>query len=416
MKKLLILGGKPIGSVEIVRRAKELGYYTIVTDYLDKEDSPAKREADEDWSVSTAHIEELTELSIKHGICGVTTGVHEFNINRMLDLCERMNLPCYCSREAWQYCDNKLMFKNLCAENSIPIAKKYTINAVCEIDFPVITKPVDGSGSRGFHICSNFNELKAGYEDALSYSPSGQVLIEEYIPYNSVIIHYTLQNGKCNYSGMSDKISVKFKNTGSSVMGIQTFPSKGENIYMKTLNERVCRMFEKAGFKNGPMWIEAFYDGVDKFIFNEIGYRFGGSLTYYPVKYFYGTNQLDALIQNAMGETSNAVIGKRICHQRKYCILPVHIKAGKIMDVIGEDSIRQLDDVYAFVPVHFKGDNIQNWGSAQQVFCYLHILYDSIDGLKKSIKEILLTLYAINEHGENMLYTLFDLDSIPNIE
>ena len=43
MKKLLVLGGKPIGSVEIVRRAKELGYYTIVADYLPIEESHAKK-------------------------------------------------------------------------------------------------------------------------------------------------------------------------------------------------------------------------------------------------------------------------------------------------------------------------------------------------------------------------------------
>lgn len=412
MKKLLILGGKPIGSVEIVQRAKELGYYTIVADYLDKDESPAKRIADEYWDISTSNVEQLAKLSIKHDICGVTTGVHEFNINRMLDLCECLNLPCYCSRDTWLYCDNKLMFKHLCAANGIPVAKKYDVNEVREIDFPVITKPVDGSGSRGFHICTDFNELQSGYNDALSYSLSKQVLIEEYVPYDTVIIHYTLQNGKCVYSGMSDKISVEFKNTGSSVMGIQTFPSKGENVYLQTLNESVSLMFEKAGFKDGPIWIEAFFDGKEKFIFNEIGYRFGGSLTYYPVKYFYGINQLDALIMNAMSEPFSVFDENIINHSRKYCILPIHIKAGKIIEVIGERYVRQRNDVYAYVPVHFIGDNIRNWGSAQQVFCYLHILYDSIRNLKKSIKEILSNLSAINEHNEKMLYTLFDIDSI----
>ena len=46
-KKLLVLGGKPIGSVELVERAKELGAYVIVADYLPIEQSPAKRIADE---------------------------------------------------------------------------------------------------------------------------------------------------------------------------------------------------------------------------------------------------------------------------------------------------------------------------------------------------------------------------------
>ena len=45
--KLLLLGGKPIGSCEIVAAAQEKGYYVIVADYLPKEESPAKLIADE---------------------------------------------------------------------------------------------------------------------------------------------------------------------------------------------------------------------------------------------------------------------------------------------------------------------------------------------------------------------------------
>ena len=43
MEKLLVLGGKPIGSIELVQKAKAKGIYTIVTDYLPIEESPAKK-------------------------------------------------------------------------------------------------------------------------------------------------------------------------------------------------------------------------------------------------------------------------------------------------------------------------------------------------------------------------------------
>ena len=58
-KKLLILGGKPIGSIELVTRAKELGLYVIVTDYLPVERSPAKAFGDEVWDISTAEVDIL---------------------------------------------------------------------------------------------------------------------------------------------------------------------------------------------------------------------------------------------------------------------------------------------------------------------------------------------------------------------
>ena len=412
MKKLLVLAGKPIGTVEIINKAKQMGYYTICTDYLPASQSAGKRVADEAWNLSTAEVEAIAKLCKEQHIDGIVTGVHEFNINRMLDICDLTGLPCYCKRDTWVYCDDKLAFKHLCFDNGISVAREHYYEERGSLSYPVIVKPVDGSGSRGFHICNNINELEAGYADALTFSPGGKVLIEDYIPYNAAIIHYTMDHGKCIYSGMSDKISVRFASTGSSVMGIQTFPSNGESVYLQNENKTVCKMFEKAGFTDGPIWIEAFYDGKEKFIFNEMGYRFGGSLTYHPVSYFHQIDQLGALILNAMNESSVPIIDKGPVGSDKYCILPIHVKAGKIAQIRGEEIVKRRNDVYAYVPVHFEGDEIKDWGSAQQVFCYVHILFKSTVGLKTSIMDILKELKAETENGENLLFTLFDVNSI----
>lgn len=406
-KKLLVLGGKPIGSVELVKRAKDLGAYVIVADYLPVEESPAKRVADEHWEISTADVTELANLCKEHSVDGVLAGVHEFNINRMLDLCEMLNLPCYCKRDTWVYCDDKIQFKELCQENNIPVAKKYSLENIDTIEFPVIVKPVDGSGSRGFHICHDKDELEKNYQNASSYSPTGRVIIEDFIPYDAVIIQYTMFDGKCHFSGMSDKISCRFSSTGSSVMGFQSFPSKGMNEYLGKLDFKAKTMFEEAGFTDGPIWIEAFYDGHDRFYFNEMGYRFGGSLTNYPVKYFYGIDKLDLMISKALGGNLNFEEKKNL-KAKKYCILPIHIKAGLISRIEGLDKLRTLPFFHQYVPVHFVGDKIENWGSAQQVFCYLHVLYDDNKNLKDSLSQVMDTLHAYDEANNEMLFTLFD--------
>lgn len=413
-KKILFLGGKPIGSTEMVSYLKEKGYYVIVTDYLPVNESPAKQIADEHWEISTADVDTLKSKCKEEGVIGIMTGVHEFNINRMLDLCEALSLPCYCKRETWKYCDNKMEFKNLCRSNDVPIAPVYSpADAENKEIYPIIVKPVDGSGSRGFHICSKYREFQKYFPSAAEFSPSSEVLIEKYIPYDAVIIHYTMINGKCIYSGMSDKTSVKFKNTGASVMGIQTFPSVGESCYLETLNDKVCQMFEKAGFTDGPIWIEAFYDGDNKFVFNEMGYRFGGSLTYYPVKFFTGIDQLKMLADNATSAANQ--YDENIFFVRpskKYCILPIHIKAGKIHSVEESDDLRANEGVNAIVPVHFQGDEIKDWGSAQQVYAYVHILYSGISDLKKTVEYVLGNLKVSDSRGENMLHTLFDVSTL----
>ena len=98
--------------------------------------------------------------------------------------------------------------------------------------------------------------------------------------------------------------------------------------------------------------------------------------------------------------------------KHKYCILPVHVKAGIVTKVLGVEEICHRKNVYAYVPVHFEGDEIKDWGSAQQVFCYLHILFDTSDDLLSSIDGILKTLKALDDKGENLLYTLYDTSKI----
>lgn len=416
MKKLLILGGKPIGSIEMTREAQRQGYYVVVADYLPKNESPAKQIADEYWDVSTADIDALETLCREQHIDGVLTAVHEFNINRMLDLCERLNLPCYCKRNTWLYCDDKSEFKALCERNGVPVAKKYNVNdlsdvALEQVSFPVITKPIDGSGSRGFSICHNRVDLRKGYAHALEYSPSKRVLVEDYIPYDAVIIHYTMSKGRCLFSGISDKFSCRFPSTGASVMGLQLFPSKGIKQYLLSLDEKVRNMFEKANFTDGPIWIEAFYNGTDKFVFNEMGYRFGGSMTNYPVEYFYGIDQMAQLIDVAMGIPSKLHLVENVS-AKNYCILPIHIHSGRITTISNLAEVRKRSDVNALVEVHAIGDQIQEWGSAQQVYCYLHVLYDDLHSLRLSLNEILSILQVKDEIGQQMLYTLFDIETI----
>lgn len=412
-KKLLILGGKPIGSTEIVKTARAMGFYTIVTDYLPAEESAAKLIADEAWDISTAEIDELAKMVEKHNVQGVFTGVNEFNIRQMMRLCEKTGLPCYCSLDQWNELENKENFKNLCKKFGLPTTKQYDSERVeatgdtSDIEFPVITKPVDGSGSRGFSICSNADELKDAIVKAKSFSECGKVLIEKYMDYkNSVIINYTIVNGKVFFSGISDKYSAKITDDGGPIMSFQYYQSEYEKLYLNTLNEKAEKMIESLGFEAGVVWIEAF-NNKGEFTFNELGLRFGGSLTYLPVKHFYGFSQLDVLLEYAMTGQNSQFKPTRENSDSVYCIFPVHVKPGKITKISGLDKLRARKELIQFVPVHYLNDEIKLWSSAQQVFAYIHFVCDNRDEAKRFAEWVLRTLEIVDEKGNQMLFNLY---------
>jgi hypothetical protein len=415
-KKILVLGGNA-KMIDLVKTAQGMGMYVIVADWYDTKRSPAKLIANEYWNDSIQDYDTLSKKIIDNNVNGIITSITDSYLEPYRILCERTGLPCYATKKSLDISVSKVLFKEMCQRYDVPVARKYNVgpeeDKIKSLPYPVIVKPVDGSGSRGFHIINKAEDFERFYTNALSFSPSKNVLVEDYIPYDATIIHYTMIDGKCYYSGMTDKYSCRFAENGASVMGLQLMPSKGEAEYLKTLDANVRRMFESEGFQNGPIWIEAFYDGKKRFVFNEMGYRFGGSLTYFPVRYFYGIDQLKLLLSFAVGEKTNvSIIQQPINETQLYCILPIHIKPGKICRVEGEQELMRNKKVYAYAPGHLLGDEIQAWGSAQQVFAYLHVIYSDIKDLKQTLEHILETLRAFDENNNQMLYTLFDINKL----
>lgn len=121
--KLLMLGTTGRGTKELLLEAKRRGIYTIVTDNLSVEKAPLKLLADEYWMISTADIDILEEKCKEEKVTAIMNGISTFNISVCMELCKRLNLPCYCTPESWHYTIDKRQFKDLCISCGVPVAK-----------------------------------------------------------------------------------------------------------------------------------------------------------------------------------------------------------------------------------------------------------------------------------------------------
>ena len=110
-KKLLILAGAGIHS-KVVRAAKEMGIYTIVTDYL--VDSPAKALADESWLIDIKDVDKIVEKCKESGVDGVLNFCIDPAQWPYLEICERLGFPCYATREQLEILTDKVKFKEYC--------------------------------------------------------------------------------------------------------------------------------------------------------------------------------------------------------------------------------------------------------------------------------------------------------------
>ena len=409
-KRLLLLGGS--NSTEDIRRFADREGVTLIATAPPRFGLTAlKAIADEQFDADAVDEQALTALIRGKHIDGVFPGNNEDVMPHAIAAIEAAGLPVYCDGKMWDDCANKAKFKAMCRAAGIPVARTYDPAKPESVEYPVAVKPADSCGSQGFSICRSPAELEPALQKALPFSRTGTVLIEEYIPYDSSIIHYTLCGGEALFGGLSDKRSMLLGEGGGSVMALQQFPSVWTETYLATLDEKVRAMFQKAGMHDGPVWIEAFNDH-GRFIFNEMGYRFGGSMTYHPVRYFTGVDQLELMLRYALGDTTDPMRDVSLIRRdrpagKHYGILPLHIRPGVIRSVTGEDAVRALPQVYAYVPIHRAGDTIRATGTVSQVFCYLHLLYDDMTDLAATVDQIVRLLRAEDDKGENMVFQLY---------
>ena len=280
-KKLLILGGSSF-MVDPVLRAKSLGIYTIVTDWHPLEKSPAKRVADEYWTISLMDYDQLVAKIKEENVDGILTGFTDAFLLAYQHLCELTGLPCYATKEVFETTMDKAKFKQLCRDNGVPVIPEYSVDTFYPDTISdtnkVIIKPVDNSGSNGVILCSRPEDYPGCLEYALSFSAKKKVVIEKYMEMDSLSVSYTFQDGEVSLSTTDDRYIHKSE-SGSSVTRLSIYPSKYTDAYLAIMDEKVKNMYKRLGVRNGVVAVQFFTNGTEYYAM-EMGHRLTGGQHY----------------------------------------------------------------------------------------------------------------------------------------
>lgn len=415
-KRLLVLGGSIWK--DAIKQFADANKITIISAGL----YPAGTDdiADEVYRIDTIDENVMIPFIKEKNIDGVYLGGSELIISGACGYVNKLGLPCYCTKEQWDFLQNKANFKQLCISHGLPVVPQYKIDvnnvegSVPTEAFPVITKPNDGCGSNGFSICHNSEELVDGYKKAAANSPTHTVICEKLVKNDGVGVFYTFSNGNVIFSGSEDKFPVHFKEQGSYVGGLFTFKSKYEDDYLRRFNSKVEMMFQSIGVKEGAIWIELFHDG-DNYYFNEVGFRPGGSVSIYPVDYMAGINQLAADLYFALtGESKicghTSMIPKYFERGLNYAVYPMFVRAGVITEIFGLDNLN--DNVVFYTVTKPIGYKMEETGSFGQILVLVHFIYRDKERLIKDIEHLHNTVKVIDANGENMVIKKLDVEKI----
>ncbi len=411
-KKLLILGGVP-AMIEVIERAHQLGIYVIVTDYL--ENSPAKKYADESFMVSTTDVDAVVELCQKECVDGIYTGNVDLLLPYYAKICKKLGLPCYGTEEHFEIMTDKRRFKEICRQYGVPCVKEYKPNEVDSIEYPVIVKPVDSSGSRGISICRNRAELDAGIEKALSFSPGKQYIIERYMTGDEVVLYYYLQDGNPVFACMCDRYVNNEQKGVAQLPTAYIFPSIYTRTHLEKTDKAIKTMFKSIGMQNGPIFLQAFIENGIPYLY-EPGYRTNGAREQYIVSATTGINSVDMLLHFALtGKMSDVSIETEIdpfLNQKYACKLSPLIGLGTVSSIQGWQLFDKLHSVVKVVRNNSVGSTIapKNIGTLQQIAYRAFIVEETVNDLKKTIDLIQDNIKYYDTEEKCMMLKEFDTD------
>ena len=211
MKKILIIGAGFLQDF-VIMKARELGYYTIAID-----GSPyavGLGHADESAVIDIVDQKACYEFAKDKDIQGVLTAATDFGVLSASYVAEKLRLPGL-NYEAAKRIKNKYEIRKRllesCADDmqeAFEVDKSTDLSAL-NLNYPVMVKPCDGSGSRAATRVNSVADLEFACDQAREASLVKRALIESFISGNEYGAESLVVNGEVHVLGIMKKWMTK---------------------------------------------------------------------------------------------------------------------------------------------------------------------------------------------------------------
>ena len=262
-KKLVVIGANDFQN-QLIIKAKECG-------------DIGEKTADCFYPISIVEKEQILEKCKEirpDGIISIASDLASVTVNYVA---EKLNLTGN-GMESSMLSTNKYLMRKAFEKNGDPSPKNYRSDEISEevieqLNFPLIVKPVDRSGSRGITKIDKKEELSAAVKLAEELSFDKKAMIEEFVEGEEFSVEYISYRGKHTFLALTKKFTTgapHFIETGH--VEPASVPKEILEEVQKVVEHALDTLLIQNGATHSEIKIAA--DGTIKII--EIGGRMGG--------------------------------------------------------------------------------------------------------------------------------------------
>ncbi|MCL2294532.1 MAG: ATP-grasp domain-containing protein [Spirochaetes bacterium] len=232
-----------------------------------------------------------------------------------------------------------------------------SIEKIEKMGYPLVVKPVDSMGARGTVKIHNFDDLKEAIEEAIKYSRTGKVIIEQFLEGPEFSLDAVVKEGQIHICGVADRhiyFPPYFVEMGHTMPTI--FP---QDVVEKVVNV-FCDGIKAIGIDNGAAKGDIKYTN-GKAVIGEIAARLsGGYMSGWTFPYSSGFSVIDAALKIALdidpGEIKYSY--EKTAAERAFISIPGVVDSVFIPDYLKNDS---PDNAVKVVFVNVKPGDVVNF-------------------------------------------------------
>lgn len=302
MKKLMIMGAG-IYQVPLIRKAREMGIYTIAVSIPGN--YPGFAVADEVCHINTVDYEAVLKVAREKQIDGIVTAGTDVAVITIGKVCDELGLKGL-SFEAARIASDKMLMKECYEAGGVRSARFRRVGleedprqAVRELSYPLIFKAVDSSGSRGITRVNDPSGIPGAVEAVKAITRKDYYIVEEFLEGEEFGAQAFVYDGKLQFV-LPHGDYVFMGDTGVPVGHFAPYelsPQAAADVYDQT--ERAIRAMKLDNCAINADFIMK--DGKTYVL--EIGGRSGATCLAELVSIYYGYDYYEKIIQAALGES-----------------------------------------------------------------------------------------------------------------
>lgn len=300
MKKVIVLGGG-IDQVGLITDLKSRGYYVILIDYY--LNPIAKPFADKHIQESTLDQEMVLKIAEEESVENILTACTDQALLTVAYVAEKLGFHTQFTYSQAKNLTNKLCMKRIMVDAGIPTASYVNIHDLQEgigkLTFPLMVKPADCNGSFGVRKVHDWDELREGFENAVSASRTHSAIIEEFKEGMEVSVDAFIVSGSVHVL-MHSLIKKKSFDDSVSIIYQTLIPAPISELARVKIYDVIKQIVRAFHLDNTPLLIQLIING-DEVNVIEFSARIGGGLKYKTIKSKTGFDILHANIDCILG-------------------------------------------------------------------------------------------------------------------